>query len=262
MSVLRAELRVELRLEVIEHGIHVPHRAVAEERHRAVRDPSVGLDLRPPDAAMPDTDPIDVQGLGNDHMVDARYREPAALREIMHTAVAARFLIDGARDLERPRKLLAGVDERLHGDDGRGDPALHVAGAAAEDLAVPDDPGEGVHRPAGTGLHHVDVAVEMHAGSARPALAPRDHVDPRMALAVSRRPFRPHVLERESPARQPLPDELGARPIGLARRIDRGKAHELARQLDELFAPRIDRSAERIVGIEGGSGLGAHDGLG
>ena len=112
------ELRVELRLEAVEHGIHVAHRAVAQKRHGAVCDASMGLDLRPPHAAMTDAHAIHVQGLGDDDVVDARRRKEAALGQIMHAAVAAGFLVHGARDLERAGELRARIDEGLHGDDG------------------------------------------------------------------------------------------------------------------------------------------------
>ena len=52
------------------HRAHVPHRAVAEERHRAVGDPAEGLELGPPDAAVPEADPVLVQRLGDDDVVD------------------------------------------------------------------------------------------------------------------------------------------------------------------------------------------------
>ena len=47
------------------------HRAIAEERHRAMRDLALGLDLRPPDAAMAEADAVLVERLGNDDVVDA-----------------------------------------------------------------------------------------------------------------------------------------------------------------------------------------------
>ena len=42
----------------LEHGAHVADGAVAEERHRAVRDAPLGLDLGPPDAAMAEADAV------------------------------------------------------------------------------------------------------------------------------------------------------------------------------------------------------------
>jgi hypothetical protein len=79
------------------------------------------------------------------------------------------------------------VDQRLDRDDGCRQSALHVAGAAAVHLAVLDDGGERIHGPAGAGLHDIDVAVEMHAGSSARALAARDDIDARIARIVAGR---------------------------------------------------------------------------
>jgi hypothetical protein len=261
MSAARRKARVELLREALEHGLHVPDRAVAEERHGAVRDAAMCLDLRPPHAAMTDADPIDVEGLGDDDVIDARRREPAPLGEIMNAAVAARLLVDGARDLERAGQRLAAVDESLHRDDGGGDAALHVAGAAAEHLSVPHDSRKRVDRPARARLHHVDVAVEVHARPGTAALAARDYIDPRIALAVARRSFGTHIIQHEPAPLEPLADELRARPVSLARRVHRGIAHERTSELHQLLAPGVYGAAEGFLLPRVGSGRGirAHD---
>ncbi len=149
MSVLRAaSLGMELRFEALEHRVHVANGAIAQKRHRAVSDAPMGLDLRPPHAAVADADPVHVQRLGNDDVIDARRREPAALGQIMHAAVTAGFLVHGTRDLERARQRAARIDQSLDGDDRGRQSALHVAGAAAEELAVLDHARERIHRPA------------------------------------------------------------------------------------------------------------------
>ena len=74
------ERRIELRLEGIEHGAHVADGAVAEERHGAVGDAPLGLDLRPPHAAMAEADAVLVERLGDDDVVDARPRHQAPCR--------------------------------------------------------------------------------------------------------------------------------------------------------------------------------------
>ena len=58
-----------------QHRAHVAHRAVAEERHRAVRDLALGLDLRPPDAAMAEADAVLVERLGDDDVVDRGFEK-------------------------------------------------------------------------------------------------------------------------------------------------------------------------------------------
>ncbi len=74
---LRSSAGKQLVLEGVQHRAHVAHRAVAEERHRAVRDLALGLDLGPPDAAMAEADAVLVERLGDDDVVDARLREIA-----------------------------------------------------------------------------------------------------------------------------------------------------------------------------------------
>ena len=65
------------RLEGCQHRRHVAHGAVAEERHRAVGDLALGLDLGPPDAAMAEADAVLVERLGDDHVIDPRLGETA-----------------------------------------------------------------------------------------------------------------------------------------------------------------------------------------
>ena len=166
----RRELGVEIALEAIDDGMHVAYGAIAEERHRAMRNAPVGFDLGPPHAAMADADAIDIERFGDDDVIDARRGKPAALRQIMHAAVAARLFVDGARDLERPRQSRAGVDQRFDRDDGRRKAALHVAGAPAVDSAFLHHGGERVQGPSAAGLHHIDMAVEVHARSGAPCL--------------------------------------------------------------------------------------------
>ena len=54
----------------------------------AMRDLAVGLDLRPPDTAMAEADPVLVQRLGNDDMLHPFRREEALLRADLAIALA------------------------------------------------------------------------------------------------------------------------------------------------------------------------------
>ena len=65
--------------------------AVAQKRHRPVRDATMGFNLGPPHATMAQTDAVFVQGFGDDHVV--HMREMAVLGEVSHPAIAARFLV-------------------------------------------------------------------------------------------------------------------------------------------------------------------------
>ncbi len=80
----------------------------------------------------------------------------------------------------------------------------------------------------------------MDAGAGRPALAPGDDVEPRIAVAVAGRSLAAQIGDIEAPAAEALAHQLGAGRIGLARRVDRGDADELAGELDHGVALRVD----------------------
>jgi hypothetical protein len=86
----------QLASNLLQHRAHVADGAVAEERHRAVRDAAMGLDLGPPDAAMAQADAVLVQRFGDDDVLDASARNSRALRQIGDAAIAAGFLVGGA----------------------------------------------------------------------------------------------------------------------------------------------------------------------
>jgi hypothetical protein len=195
---------------------------------------------------MADAHPVHVERLGDDDVIHARRGKPAALGEIMHAAVTAGFFVHGAGNLQCARPFFARVDERLDRNDRSGKATLHVTGAATEHLAVLDNAGERFEGPAGACLHHVYVAVEMHARTRSAALAARNHVDARIAVVVARRAFGPHILDGEAARRESLADELGTRPVGLAGRVDGWKTNQLPRQLDQLVAPFVDRSEQDV----------------
>ena len=65
-----------------------------------------------------------------------------------------------------------------------------------------------IQGPAAAGLHHVDMAVEVHAGPGSAALAPRDYIDARIAFAVAGRAGRTHILDREATGAQAAADEF------------------------------------------------------
>ena len=72
-------------------------------------------------------------------MIDAGLGEPAALRQISDAAIAAGFLVHRAGDFDSAGQFDAGIDQGFDRHDRGGDPAFHVAGAAAIDLAVAHD---------------------------------------------------------------------------------------------------------------------------
>ncbi|MNT08320.1 hypothetical protein D3C72_1430590 [compost metagenome] len=181
-------------------------------------------------------------------MIDARRGEPAALGQIGDAAVTAGFLVHRAGNLERPGQRQAGVDQGLDRDDGGGQAPLHVTGAPAINLAVLHLAAEGIDGPAGADLDHVDMAVEVDA---RPRFGPGpagDDVGAGVGVAVARRAFSAHILDGEAALLQPLADVLGAGAIGLARRVDGGKADQVLGQGDQFVGAAVDQVHDRLQG--------------
>ncbi len=182
---LLGQRRIEHVLEFLQHRRHVPDGAVAEERHRAVRDAPERLDLRPPHAAVPEADAVLVQRFGDDDVLHAAGREPALLRQVRDAAIAARLLVRRAGNLDGPVEAGADVGKNLGRDDRGGEPALHVAGAAAIDPAVPELAPERVGGPAAARFHHIVVRVEVNGLAPSRAFPPRHDVPARMPVAVA-----------------------------------------------------------------------------
>ena len=120
----------------------------------------------------------------------------------------------------------------LGGDDERGDPALHVGRAAAEQAMALDPRGEG-------GVHAVDadrveVSGEHHGGAGPTLRADRDEAGPVVVTAGG------HDVGVETAVQQPVPQVLD--DVVLAggpwreARVDRVDAHEGRRQCDGLLA--------------------------
>src|SRR5258708_2165064 len=120
------------------------HRIVAKKRHRAMRDLTLGLDFRPPDAAMAKADAVLVQRLGGDDGGDPWFREIAEPGQMSDAAEAAGLFVHRARYFDGAGKVGIDFHESLGGNDRGGQAPLHVAGATAIDLAIPDDAREGV----------------------------------------------------------------------------------------------------------------------
>ncbi len=150
-------------------------------------DAAPGFDLGPPDAAMAEADAVLVERLGDDDVIDARARQDALLGEIGDAAIAAGFLVGGAGDFDGAGMVWTEIEEGLDGDDGGSEPTLHVAGAAPVNLAVPDDAGEGIDRPAMAGLDDIDVGIEMDARARRAPFPARHHIPARIAVGVAGR---------------------------------------------------------------------------
>ena len=162
-------------------------------------------------------------------------------------AEAAGLLVDRARNLDGAGKVGEDLHEGFGRDDRGGQAALHVAGAAAIDLAVLDDAGKGIDAPAFAGLDHIDMRVEMDAGAGRAAVEAGDDIDARIAVGVAGRAFGADEFGLETTLLQPRADIFGAWPIGFARRIDGRKADQVGGQRDQVVDPVVDRLEESFV---------------
>ncbi len=180
-------------------------------------------------------------------MVDARLRKETLGGEVGNAAETARFLVHRARNFDGARKIRIDVHEHFRRDDGSGEAALHVAGAASIDAAVLHDAGIGVDRPAFAGLHHVDMRVEMHRGAVAASVEPGNDVGARVAVRIARRVLPPDELGLEAPLPQPVGDEFGAGRVGFAGRVHRRKADQVGCEGDEFVAAVVDGAEELFV---------------
>ena len=207
-----------------------------------------GLDFRPPDAAMAEADTVLVERLGDDDVVDTRLGEIALAREMGDAAESARFFVHRAGYLYRAREIRIRPDEGLDGYDRGGEPALHVARAAAIDAAVSHHALERIDGPAVSRLDHVDMRVEMHAGAWAFALSASDHIGTRIAVCVARFALATNIFDVETGFRQSVANEFCARRVGFTRRIDRRKADQVAGELNEVVLACGDRFQHGLHG--------------
>src|SRR5690606_3246059 len=119
----------------------------------------------------------------------------------------------------------------------------------APDAAFLHNAFEGIDGPAGAGLDHVDMRVEMHRAAARAAVEARDDIGARIAVAVARRAFAAHVHGLETGAPQPLAEIFGAGRVGLAGRVDRRKTDKVDGQRDKVFDTVFDRAGESFIHV-------------
>ena len=108
---------------------------------------------------------------------------------------AGRLLVGDGVDDQVARQADVEAGEHLGREHHRGDAALHVAGAAAVELAVADDGRVRVVRPARLGLARddVDVAVQQEAATAAGAGEARDQLRPAVEVELERHLAPAHV---------------------------------------------------------------------
>jgi hypothetical protein len=224
---------------------------VAEERHRAMRDAPMRLDLGPPHAAVPQANPVLVERFGDNHVLDAFGRKIAALGHPRHATIATGLFVRRCRNLDRAREVRHDIGERLGRDNRRREAALHVARAAAENLVVLHLAAERIDRPPAADFDDIMVRVEMHSLARCPAFAPSDDVPARMGVAVACRPLCPQQFRRVPMRRQPPVHVVTNVPVMVARRVHRREADQVLRELDEVVAARVNLGAQAIVECRG-----------
>src|SRR5262249_16292797 len=137
-------------------------------------------------AAVTETDVVNLQRLGNDHVVGALRADVALLHQVAHAcvAVAGALLIRYQAVLDAAAQAESGTPERLDGVDLRSDAALHVGDTATVDTPIANLGAPRIDRPAVAGRHHVDMSVKVQHRTLLRAFEPRQHVHARQALAV------------------------------------------------------------------------------
>ena len=159
---------------------------------------------------MTDADPVDVERLGDDHVVGPHGAEPPVLGEPRDAGEPAALFVHRAADFDRAIQLDAGAADAFDGEERRGDSGLHVARSAAVDPAVDDVTAKRIARPALAGRHDVEMAVQVHDRVRRASMPGPDDVDARVALGVFGKAFGREVLDIESAALQTIANEVRA----------------------------------------------------
>ncbi len=229
-----------MRLHLGQNRAHVANGTVTQKRHGTMGNPPLGFDFRPPDTAMAQTNAIFVQGFGDDHMLHAVGVEIPLFRQIGDTAIAAAFFIRRRRNLDRALVVGVKMHKRFGGNDRRGQPALHIAGAATVNLAVFQLTTKRVFGPTMADLDHIMVRIEMNAVAGCATFVTRDHVPTRVFHAVANRPLGADHFDLEPGFRQPF-RQIGAYlAIIMPRRVQRGNADQVLGQGDQIVPPGGD----------------------
>ena len=203
--------------------------------------------FEPVDAAMADADAIDVEGLGNDHEIGPSLRNPPDLRKVRHAGKAAALFVHRAADFQRPRQPHARARDRFSREHRRRDTGLHVADAAAVDLPVPHETTERIDRPAFARRDDIDVAVEVNDRS-RASAPGADDIHARIPRRVLGPSFGGDVLDVELAPLQEPAEEIGARAVVVAGRIDRRNADEIDGERDDFVRCAVDFREDALDG--------------
>ncbi len=148
-----------------------------------------------------------------------------------------------------PGKVRIDRHEGVRRDDRGGQPALHVAGAAADRpcrRATTPPNGSTVQPSPGSTTSICELKCTIGARPA-PAVARATTLIARIAVAVARRPFAAHELVSKPWRASRAPTIFGARPVGFARRVDRRETDQVGRQPHQVPGALLDRSSQPVV---------------
>ena len=178
-------------LHFLKNRRHMPNGAVAKERHRAVRDTALSLDLGPPNTTMTYADTVLVQWFRDDHMLHPRWIEPAIFGQIRDAAEPACFLVRCAGDLDCATIVGTGSDKGLRSNNGCRQPAFHVTGAPSINPVAIYLAAERVAGPALTNADNIGMRIEMHAFTCSRPLMAADNVPAWILFRIAKRSLGP-----------------------------------------------------------------------
>ncbi len=159
---------------------------------------------------------------------------------------ASALLVDRAAHLDASQELDSRAPQALRGVDRRGDPGLHVRGAAAVDSPVANDPAERVHGPSVARGNDVEMAVQMDERTLAPAAAETDHVHARMRVGVLRIALGDEIVDLEAKALELPSERFRGLSIGVSRRVDARDPDQLRGEVDDLVPGALDFAADRF----------------
>jgi len=216
---------------------------------------SVYNHVEPPNAAMPQANPVRSVWLGDNHMLLSLRIQVPVFGQIGNACESTALFIDRRALLQRARQPDPRSPDGFDGVKRSRKSRLHIGGAAAVQPVARDFSAERVPRPSLAHRHDIQMPVEMNARTV--AFVPvhaRQQIDSRMICRVVR------MLLRHNPLHVipgvpvvPLADfrEIG---VALARWIDGWNACDLLqeashfrRQQPGLLHHSVNRSQNRII---------------
>jgi hypothetical protein len=177
---------------------------------------------------------IDIRGLGNDDEICLVIADPSKLRHMGYAGKAAALLVHAATLLHCPLETEPGAANGFDGEDGCGNARLLVGSATSIKLSVLDHRCKRIDRPAFANGDHVEMSVEVQAGTIAGPFHPSQHVQARILFGVLVTAFRRDVVRLVTKLPELAADEFGVYYIVLTRRIYGGNTDEFLQKGDHF----------------------------